>query len=282
MSSLLEHPALSPFDLSSYPGLRGKNFFTRDAILQRIVRRASPDLPEAEKQAIHEHLTGYGALVGGELDALTEACHKEGKYGEIIKYDRTGNRIDSIEYSWEQKQARRLSFEYGVVNLDFHENWKFPFRNFHRYALAYLMNLNGEGGVACPLAMTDGMILALKKIGSEEQKQKYLPIVAGRNSPSHFMAGQYVTERVGGSNVSANRTTAYQRSDGKWILDGEKWFCSNPGDLWVTTARIQNTNTIGLFLVSRWKEDGTLNGHHILRKKDIIGSRGKLTVEVIY
>lgn len=96
------------------------------------------------------------------------------------------------------------------------------------------------------------------------------------------MAGQYVTERVGGSNVLANRTIAKKLDNGKWLLNGEKWFCSNPGDLWVTTAKIEGTNTIGMFLVPRIKENGELNGHHILRKKDIIGSRGKLTVEIIY
>ncbi|MCB1159490.1 MAG: acyl-CoA dehydrogenase family protein, partial [Leptospiraceae bacterium] len=145
-----------------------------------------------------------------------------------------------------------------------------------------LNNLNGEGGVACPLAMTEGMIFALKEIGTEAQKKKYLPLVAGEKSSSHFMAGQYVTERVGGSNVQANRTVAKKLENGKWLLNGEKWFCSNPGDLWVTTARVEGTNTIGLFLVPRLKDNGELNGHHILRKKDIIGSRGKVTTEIVY
>lgn len=277
-----DHPSLSPYDISSYKGLRGKNFYDMDKALQRVVFRYSEHFSKEHKEAMIEHLRGYGALVGGELDELTEECHKEGKYGEVIKYDRSGNRIDFVKYSDEQKKSRKLSYDYGVVNLDFHPEWKFTFPHIHRYALAYLMNLNGEGGVACPLAMTDGMILALKKIGTDEQKRKYLPLVAGKGSPSHFMAGQYVTERVGGSNVSANRTIAKKLANGKWELTGEKWFCSNPGDLWVTTAKIEGTNTVGMFLVPRMKSNGELNGHHILRKKDIIGSRGKLTVEIIY
>lgn len=95
------------------------------------------------------------------------------------------------------------------------------------------------------------------------------------------MAGQYVTEKVGGSNVSANRTISRKQDNGEWILTGEKWLCSNPGDLWVRTARVEDINTIGMFLVPRIKDDGTLNGHHILCKKDIIDSRGKLTVEIV-
>ncbi|GBF43220.1 acyl-CoA dehydrogenase [Leptospira ellinghausenii] len=277
-----EHPSLQPFDISEYKGLRGKNFYDMDPALQRMVERYSESYSPSHKQAMVDHIRKYGELVGGILDELTEECHKEGKYGEVIKYDRTGKRIDFVKYSEEQKLARKISYDHGVVNLDFHPEWKYDFTHIHRYALTYLMNLNGEGGVACPLAMTDGMILALKKIGTEEQKKKYLPLVAGKGSASHFMAGQYVTERVGGSNVSANRTIAKKLPNGKWELTGEKWFCSNPGDLWVTTAKMEGTNTVGMFLVPRIKENGELNGHHILRKKDIIGSRGKITVEIIY
>ncbi|TGK20791.1 acyl-CoA dehydrogenase [Leptospira fluminis] len=279
---LAENPGLAPYDVSSYRGNRGKNFYDLDKVLQRTVERYSADYEPAHKRALTLHLQGYGHIVGGILDELTEASHKEGKYGEIVKYDRAGNRIDLIVYSPEQKLSRKISYEYGIVNLDFHDEWKFPFTDLHRYSLAYLANQNGEGGMTCPLAMTEGMINVLKAIGTEEQKRKYLPLVAGKNSTSHFMAGQYVTERVGGSNVGANRTIATKGENGKWILNGEKWFCSNPGDLWVTTAKIEGTDTVGLFLVPRIKDNGDLNGHHILRKKDIIGSKGKLTVEVVY
>ncbi|MBM9579288.1 acyl-CoA dehydrogenase family protein [Leptospira sp. 201903070] len=282
MNNTSINPGLAPFDISDYKGNRGKNFYEEDRVLQTLVEKYSQGYDPTHKKAMQDHLLGYGALVGGILDELTEASHKEGKYGEVVKYDRTGNRIDQIVYSNEQKQSRKISYDYGIVNLNYHSSWKHPFTDLHRYALAYLANQNGEGGVTCPLAMTEGMIKVLESIGTPEQKGKYLPLVAGEGSDSHFMAGQYVTERVGGSNVSANRTIARKKENGKWILTGEKWFCSNPGDLWVTTARVEDTNTIGLFLVPRIKEDGTLNGHHILRKKDIIGSRGKLTVEIIY
>ncbi len=278
----MKNPGLQNYDLSNYKGVKDKNLYLEDTTLKHIVNRFTENLMESEKNDIEKHITQYGSLVGGILNSLTEKSHKEGKYGEINKFNSIGERVDEIIYSSEQNESRKISYEYGIVNLDFHENWKYPFHITHRYILAYLLNLNGEGGVACPLAMTDGMILALKKIGTEKQKEKYLPLIAGENSKSHFFVGQYVTERVGGSNVGANRTIATKSSNGKWILNGEKWFCSNPGDLWVTTARIEESNTIGMFLVSRYKENGELNGHHLLRKKDIIGSRGKVTAEVIY
>ncbi len=274
------NPGLLPFDISDYKGVRGKNFYLNDIILRDLTET---EINETEHRlAVQQHLAGFGELTGGLLDELVEACHKEGKYGELVRFDRTGNRIDEIRYSYEQREVRRIAYEYGIVNLDFHPEWKFPFTMFHRMALAYLANLNGEAGYTCPLAMTDGMIRAIKALGTEEQKARYLPLIAGVGSSSHFMCGQYVTERVGGSNVAANRTIARNIGNGRWLLTGEKWFCSNPGDLWVTTARIEGTNVIGMFLVSRFRRDGSLNGCHLLRKKEIIGSRGKLTCEAVY
>lgn len=276
------NPALGPYDLTGYNGVAGRNFYEEDRILQRIVDRYAAGYDGTHKAELVEHLRGYGLLCGGRLNELTIAAHREGRYGEIVNFDHTGQRIDEVRYCVEQKESRRLSYEYGIVNLDFHQNWRHPFTRLHRMALAYIANMNGEGGVTCPLAMTDGMIRALQELGTPEQKKKYLPLVAGEGSPSHFMAGQYLTERVGGSNVGANRTVARRGENGKWILNGEKWFCSNPGDLWVTTARVEGTNTIGMFLVPRIKDDGELNGCYLVRKKDIIGSRGKVTAEVIY
>ena len=257
----MANPGLQPFDISDYEGLRGLNFFEEDRVLQRILLQHASGLEKDHARDMMAHIHGYGELTGGIIDELTIESHKEGKYGQIKTFDRTGNRIDEIQYCAEQLESRRISYDYGIVNLDFHPEWKHPFTTLHRMALAYLCNEVGEGGVACPLAMTDGMILALKELGTEEQKELYLPLVAGPGSHSHFMCGQYVTERVGGSNVGANRTVAHPREDGKWVLTGEKWFCSNPGDLWVTTARIEGSERIGMFLVPRLKEDGTKNGY---------------------
>ncbi len=284
---LAPNPALESFDISNYTGVRGTNFYDTDPLLHRIIARHSGDYAGDHRDAMTQHLSDFGALVGDTLDRLIDAAHKEGKYGDVVKYDHTGNRIDEVRYCPEQMEARRLSYEAGLVSLDHFPDWKYDYTMLHRMAMAYVSNQNGEAGINCPLAMTDGMIRVLKALGTEEQQQKYLPMVAGPESTSYFMAGQYVTERVGGSNVGQNRTTARRREDGKWILNGEKWFCSNPGDLWVTTARIQNergedTNSIGMFLVPRITDEGELNGCHILRKKDIIGSRGKITVETVY
>jgi putative acyl-CoA dehydrogenase len=277
-----ENPGLKDFDLTGYTGTQGWNFFEETPVLWQAFSMNSANADAGYLAAVREHLSGLGELAGGIINELTIACHREGKWGELVQYDRTGRRIDEIRYAPEQVELRRIFYDYGVVNLDCHDDWKYEFSIPHRMALAVLTNMNGECGVACPLAMTEGLIHALRAIGTEEQKEQFLPLLTDPSSKSHFMAGQYVTERVGGSNVAANRTIATKQEDGIYLLNGEKWFCSNPGDVWVTTAKLAGTNVIGLFLVSRYRRDGSLNGCRLLRKKDIIGSKGKLTVESVY
>lgn len=278
----MNNPALEKFDISEYTGTQNFNFFASYHGFSDLVLDSLGNTNAKYQNDVIAHLHGLGQLAGSILNTLTEQAHREGKFPELVQYDKTGNRIDEIRYCGEQKELRKILYEYGVVNIDKHPDWKHEFSQVHRMALAILVNMNGEMGVSCPLAMTEGLIHALNALGSPDQKDKYLTLLTSPSSTSHFMAGQYVTERVGGSNVGVNRTVAGKAGNGKWLLNGEKWFCSNPGDLWVTTGRIEHTNTIGMFLVSRFKEDGSLNGCKLLRKKDIIGSKGKLTAEAVY
>ncbi|MBI4249466.1 MAG: acyl-CoA dehydrogenase family protein [Elusimicrobia bacterium] len=266
-----------PISPQTLKRVQGLNYFAHDKLLQRILAREfDPD----RRQRIFSNLLEFGKLCGGKLSGLIEEAHQPGKLPALIKYDPRGNRVDHIEYCLEQKLARKIVYDFGILNLD--EQTGYPFSGQHRMALWYLLNQNGEGGVACPLAMTQGLIELLRESGTPEQKEKHLPLLCGIGSKSHFMAGQFITEIQGGSNVSANETTAALQKNGKWSLNGTKWFCSNPGDLWVTTAKVQQTQTVGLFLASRWRAAGKLNGHHILRVKDIIGTRGKATCEIEY
>ena len=184
--SELSNPALASFDLTAYEGVHGLNFYEEDRLLQKIVRKYGSAYTEEHLQALEENLHKYGELAGGVLDRLVKACHKEGKWGQITQYDRVGKRIDQIDYCFEQKEVRRINYEHGLVNLDFHPEWKHPFTELHRMALAYLSNTNGEAGINCPLAMTDGMIRVLQALGTPEQKEKYLKLIADPQSEIPF------------------------------------------------------------------------------------------------
>ncbi len=253
--------------MPGYAGARGLNFWDEDADLRDAI------LPRLTERAAVIRLQEFGGLVGGRLGALIEASHTAEKLPRLVEKKIGGETVPAIDYCAEQIEARRLLARavYGTPDLPLIE----------RVALAVLSNYAGEGGITCPLAMTEGLIGLLEKRGTPEQK-KLLPKLRSDDADWALTGGQFVTERQGGSNVSANETAATPNPDGSWSLRGVKWFCSNPGEAWVTTAKVEGTPHIGLFLVLRRREDGRLNGHRILRKKPIGGTRGKATVEVEY
>jgi len=253
-----------------YRGAAGLNYFEEDALLQRVLAQR---LPASRRKAAFAELEALGALCGGRLGELVDAAHRDDRWPRLERYDRWGRRVDRVVYCEEQLQARRLAFEAGCLP---------PAPLLERMAKAYLLNQNGEGGITCPIAMTDGLVQLLEDEGTPQQKKRWLPLLRDVDTHPAFTAGQQATERQGGSNVSQNETTAEQAPDGTWRLTGLKWFCSNPGELWVATAKPKGADVVGLFLVPRHRPDGSLNECHILRLKDLSGTRGKATAEIEY
>ena len=260
----------TPAAATAYSSAAGLNYFTADRLVAAILEQR---LPRSRRAAALEALTAFGATCGGELGRLIEEAHRDGKYPRLEKFDRWGKRVDRVVYCEEQLQARRLAFRHGLLP---------PKPLLERMAMAYLLAQNGEGGVGCPLAMTDGLASLLEDHGSQEQQARYRSLVHDADGPTPFTGGQFVTEQQGGSDVSAGETRAVLAEDGTWRLTGLKWFCSNPGELWVTTAKPEGSDAVGLFLVPRRLNDGSLNDCHVLRLKDLSGTRGKATAEVEY
>jgi putative acyl-CoA dehydrogenase len=258
---------MSDESLPGYAGTRGVNFWDadadlRDSVLHRLTDRAAVG-----------RFAAFGGLVGGKLGALIEASHVPDKLPRLGQKSFAGSDAPAVAYCPEQIEARKILARalYGSGALPLVE----------RMTLAVLSNYAGEGGITCPLAMTEGLIGLLEKRGTPAQKG-LLAKLRSDDPDWALTGGQFVTERHGGSNVSANETAAAPLPDGAWSLTGVKWFCSNPGEAWVTTAKVAGTELVALFLVLRRLPNGALNGHRILRLKAIGGTRGKATVEVEY
>ena len=96
---------------------------------------------------------------------------------------------------------------------------------------------------------------------------------------------QFMTEKEGGSDVG--RLTTMATPDGEhWRLRGEKWFCSNADAAVVMLlARPEGappgTRGLGLFLMPRRLEDGSLNRYRIVRLKDKLGTRSMASGEIV-
>jgi len=137
----------------------------------------------------------------------------------------------------------------------------------------------GEGGHACPVVCTAGLVRALRTHASDELRGRFLPPLLETEYDRAQRGAQFLTERHGGSDVGANRVEAVPDGD-TWRLYGEKWFCSvADADQFLVTARPhgapEGTRGIGCFLVA--SVDG---GFRIRKLKDKLGTRALATGEI--
>lgn len=275
-------PQFELFDSDKYQSANGKNLFEEDSLIKRILRKYSQGLHPDHKEDMFRHIHGLGKISGFILNILVQTSHKDENFATLTRYNTSGQKINRIDYCAEQNKARKIAYEYGVINLDKHPDWKYSFPLYHKMALLYILNQNGEAGINQAIAITDSLAYLIQEVGTEEQKKKYLPQLIGLENKDYFTAGEFLSEKRGSSFTGSNRTIAQNSENIKWILNGEKNMCSNPGNLWLTTARLKNTKTLGLFLASKYKEDGSINGYNLLKVDPVIGAKSKLMVEATY
>ncbi len=146
-------------------------------------------------------------------------------------------------------------------------------------ALFFELAQAGEGGHACPVVCTTGLVGALRAHASDELRDRFLPPLLETDYDRAERGAQFLTERHGGSDVGANLVEAVPDGD-LWRLHGEKWFCSvADADQFLVTARPRGapdgTAGIACFLVPR-----AGGGFRIRRLKDKLGTRALATGEI--
>jgi len=202
----------------------------------------------------------FAAVVRDVIDPAVEECERNpprlGPDGEVQfhpAYDRAGQAV------WAS----------GIVGAEAEE----------QAALFYLLAQAGEGGHACPVVCTAGLVRALKTRASGQLRERFLPPLLETDYARAQRGAQFLTERHGGSDVGANRVEAVPEGEA-WRLYGEKWFCSvADADQFLVTARPRGapggTRGIGCFLVPR-----SGGGFRIRRLKDKLGTRALATGEI--
>lgn len=174
-----------------------------------------------------------------------------------------------VEFHPVYHQAGRAVWATGIVGA--------PARK--QASLFFNLAQSGEGGHACPVVCTAGLVRALRSRASEELRARFLPPLLETDYERAERGAQFLTERHGGSDVGANRVEAVPDGD-VWRLHGEKWFCSvADADQFLVTARPrgapEGTRGIGCFLVPR-----SGGGFRIRRLKDKLGTRALATGEI--
>lgn len=237
------------------PPLAGYNLYEQDAALREGLRREGG-------AAWEKRVAAFGSVLGGEP---LEWGRLANEHPPVLRtHDRYGERIDEIEFHPAWDSLLRLGLEAQVQSLPWVDER--PGAHVVRATLFMLLG-QVEAGVCCPLSMTFAAVPPLR--AQPDVAAEWVP----RLTSGEALCGMAMTERVGGSDVRANETTA-RRDEDLWVLDGDKWFCSAPqSDAFLVLA--QAPAGLSCFLLERPQP-----GFRIDRLKDKLGNRSNASAEI--
>lgn len=249
------------------------NQYDDDRVLRSFLRRNILAKVLAE---IEPGLRRLGARAAGEMISL--ALEAERVPPALVQFDAWGRRIDAIRVSPAWQAMHRIAAEEGIVATAYER--KHAEARVHQFALLYLYHPS-SAIYSCPLAMTDGAARVLEIAGEEDLRREVFPHLVSRNPHAMWTAGQWMTERSGGSDVSGTETVA-RRAGGLFKLYGEKWFTSaTTSEIALTLARIEDSPELSLFLVRLRDDQGRMDQIRIERLKDKLGTRALPTAELV-
>jgi len=195
----------------------------------------------------------------------------------VRMFDRFGKRVDEILYAPEYQTILRRGYRAGTVWRALEEKSLVS-----TYQLMYTISFY-DPGVCCPYTVSLGTAVPLAKYGSPELQARFLPHLL-RKDDSVWQGATWMTEVAGGSDLGAAVKTIARAAGNAWRLTGDKYFTSNANaELAVAAARPEGApdgvRGLALFLVPRYREDGSLNCF-IRRLKDKIATRSVPTGEI--
>ncbi len=236
----------------------------------RFLRLMLKDLPNESV------LAGYEAWWEAEGKAISAAIDRHGTPW-LRMYDVLGRRVDEILYPESYWKMLQQGYQVGLVWRAFESGSLIP-----AYLLGYVAAFY-DAGLYCPYTVSLSTAVPLAKYGDEATRARYLPPLL-RHDGDAWQGATWMTEAGGGSDLGTYVETVARPHGGRWLLTGEKYFASNAGaELAVVAARRQgapaNVRGLSLFLLPRYRDDGSLN-YFIRRLKDKIGTRSVPTGEV--
>ncbi|HEX9696112.1 MAG TPA: isovaleryl-CoA dehydrogenase [Actinomycetota bacterium] len=258
--------------------LTGHNVYRSDRALVEAVHREGAAWAE-------DRIDALGARAGSP-EAIAWGVQANAYPPVLRTHDRTGNRIDEVEFHPAWHELMRVSVGAGVHALP----WREPKAGAHVARAAMMMVWQTDAGHGCPISMTYSVIPALRKqpelaaeweprLLSLDYDDRFIPAPGKRGA----LAGMAMTEKQGGSDVRANTTRAIPINGGgsgaEYAITGHKWFCSAPMcDMFLVLAHAPGG--LSCFLLPRWRPDGTRNAFGIQRLKDKLGNRSNASSEV--
>lgn len=208
------------------------------------------DIQKMIKKNVKEFAEKEIAPVAAELDQkeeyptkILEKMAKLGFLGVIIPQEYGGAGLDTISYAIIVEEISRKCASTGVIT------------SVHNSLVAY----------------------PIMKYGTEEQKKKYLPILAKGEEIGAFAA----TEPSAGSDLGAMKTTAVLKSN-KYIINGDKTFITSgpkAGIIIVFAVTDKNAGSKG---ISAFIVENTMKGFKVGSIFEKMGINANLVSELIF
>jgi len=168
--------------------------------------------------------------------------------------------------------------EIGLMGIPIAEEWGGAGADFISYILAIheISKVSATVGVILSVHTSVGTNPILY-FGTEEQKRKYVPKLAG----GEYLGAFALTEPHAGSDASSIRTTAIRKGD-EYILNGNKVFITNGGEAdtyiaFAVTDATKGTKGISAFIVEK-----DTPGFTVGKKEKKMGLHGSYTTELVF
>jgi alkylation response protein AidB-like acyl-CoA dehydrogenase len=164
----------------------------------------------------------------------------------------------------------------GLMGLPVAERYDGAGVDYVSCALALEEIARVDAGTAVTLSVHYMIAAAIQRLGSDAQKEKYLPMLAAGDK----IAGFALTEPGAGSDAAAIRSTARRDGDA-YVLNGRKQWCTNGGFASVTMAMFR-TGGPGAKGVSAFLIDADTPGVVVEKVTEKLGIHTSNTVDLAY
>lgn len=254
-----------------------KNTFENDHLLRTFLQRTLPPdmFPRVEADLKH-----FGERCAGPIRQL--GVQAERNPPRLRNYSAWGELTGEVETHPAWQQLKEISCRDGLVRIGYERRYG-EFSRLYQFAKLYLFHPS-SAFFSCPLAMADGAARVLELYGQGPELKAALAHLVSSDPEKFWTSGQWMTERIGGSDVSRTETVALRKGS-EFELSGVKWFTSAvTSEMALGLARIEGapegSKGLSLFYIPmRWPED-RLNGIEVLRLKDKLGTKALPTAEL--
>lgn len=192
-------------------------------------------------------------------------------------FDPQGKRIDEILFPREYWWLLKSGYKAGAVWRVFEEDSLLT-----SYLQGYITSFY-DSGLYCPHTVSLATAVSVEKYANESLKQCFLSQLLKKDD-TVSQGATWMTEIKGGSDLGGNTETVASQNGEHWLLNGDKYFCSNvQAEMAVVAAHVEgsanNVHGLALFLLPKFRQDGSLN-YLIRRLKNKIATRSVPTGEV--